>query len=270
MTLRSNFAALALIGAVSISFAKETRVGSTSIKLTPPQGQCELTGEKDNESLLVARLRDLLAKENQLIAMYADYEQLAQLRSGKRERFDDFAQYLVPTRVLNSDVPASVLGQICAVLRSKTDRDLAAKIEKRSSDLERLVQGVKINEIKLVGVLAEDATVCYSGQLQKFTDTGTEIIQAAILATMLLKQKLMTYQIYTQSVEASLERERGGTSINGYLQRSLALVQIDYPLSFHVELSVSRIVRHFFPDPRGEVEFLISALQLYLCKHYTV
>ena len=57
--------------------------------------------------------------------------------------------------------------------------------------------------------------------------------------------------------------------VNGCLHSGLALVQIDDALSFHVELSVSRIVRHFFPDPRGEVEFLICMLQLYLCKNYT-
>jgi hypothetical protein len=46
-------------------------------------------------------------------------------------------------------------------------------------------------------------------------------------------------------------------------------VQIDDALCFHVELSVSRIVRHFFPDPRGEVELLVCVLQLYLCNRYT-
>jgi hypothetical protein len=46
-------------------------------------------------------------------------------------------------------------------------------------------------------------------------------------------------------------------------------VQIDDALSSHVDFSVSRIVRHFVPDPRGELELLICVPQLYLCKHYT-
>jgi hypothetical protein len=51
------------------------------------------------------------------------------------------------------------------------------------------------------------------------------------------------------------------TTVNGCLRKSLTLVQIDDALSSHIELSVSRIVRHFVPDPRGKVEFLICVLQ---------
>ncbi len=50
----------------------------------------------------------------------------------------------------------------------------------------------------------------------------------------------------------------------------LALTQTDEVLCFHVDLSVPRITRHFFPDPTREVELLIRVLQLNLCKHYTI
>jgi hypothetical protein len=54
------------------------------------------------------------------------------------------------------------------------------------------------------------------------------------------------------------------------LYRCLALAQADDALCLHVDLSVPRITRHFFPDPTGEIEFLIRVLQLNLCKHYTI
>jgi len=56
--------------------------------------------------------------------------------------------------------------------------------------------------------------------------------------------------------------------VHGY--RRPALPQTDDVLCFHVDLSVPRITRHFFPDPTWEVEFLIRVLQLNLCKHYTI
>src|SRR5262249_60981624 len=56
--------------------------------------------------------------------------------------------------------------------------------------------------------------------------------------------------------------------VHGY--RRLALAQTDDVLCLHIDLSVPRIARHFFPDPTGEVEFLIHVLQLNLCKHYTI
>ena len=55
--------------------------------------------------------------------------------------------------------------------------------------------------------------------------------------------------------------------VDGY--RRLALAKTDDVLCLHVDLSVPRITRHFFPDP-GEVELLIRVLQLNLCKHHTI
>ena len=52
--------------------------------------------------------------------------------------------------------------------------------------------------------------------------------------------------------------------------RRLALAQTDDVLCLHVDFSVPRITRHFFPNPTREVEFLIRVLELNLCKHYTV
>ena len=69
----------------------------------------------------------------------------------------------------------------------------------------------------------------------------------------------------------ALARGRGDVRlklVHGY--RRLALAQIDGMLCLHVELSVPRITRHFFPDPTGEVEFLIHVPQLNFCKHYTI
>ena len=50
----------------------------------------------------------------------------------------------------------------------------------------------------------------------------------------------------------------------------MTLRQIGDVLSLHVDLSVHRIIRHFFTDPTWEVDLLICVLQLNLCKHYTI
>jgi len=70
---------------------------------------------------------------------------------------------------------------------------------------------------------------------------------------------------------AVVRRHRGSgfaKLVHGYWR--LALAQTDDVLCLHVDLSVPRITRHFFPDPTGEVEFLIRVLQFNLCKHYTI
>jgi len=199
MILRNSLAALVLIGAGWDSSAQEARIGAISIKLTAPQGQCELSNEKGDEALVVSKLRELTAGgRSQLLAIYADCGELAQFRSGKLEKFDTFSSYATPISTLNAVVPADVLRKVCTALRAKTDQGLAALLQERSADIERLLQGVKINEVKFLGVLAEEPSVCYSGQVQKLTTASNmEKLQVEILATILLKQKLITYKLYT-------------------------------------------------------------------------
>ena len=60
-----------------------------------------------------------------------------------------------------------------------------------------------------------------------------------------------------------------GALVHGHLD-CLALRQIDHVLPLHVDLSVRRIIRHFFTDPTWEIDLLICVLQLSLCKHYTI
>jgi hypothetical protein len=193
MVLQNSLAVLALIGAGSVSFAQEAWIGSTSIRLTSPQGQCEFRGKKEDEAHL-AKVRELLLSSgNELLGAYADCTQLAQFRSGKREEFNDFAQYVAPRGVINVVLPSEFMGEFCAEFRTKTDRDFAAILQNRSQDMERLFQGMKIDEAKFLGVLAEEPSVCYGGYLHKISG----VTQTAIFATILLKQKLITYQIYT-------------------------------------------------------------------------
>src|SRR5262249_25894054 len=70
------------------------------------------------------------------------------------------------------------------------------------------------------------------------------------------------------SWSSSCRSSRFAKLVHGY--RRLAFAQTDDALRLHVDLSVPRITRHFFPDPTGEVEFLIRVLQLNLCKHYII
>jgi hypothetical protein len=82
---------------------------------------------------------------------------------------------------------------------------------------------LKLNEIKFLGVVAEDPLVCYSGTLQKFkVDTGPETTQITIIATSLLKGKVVQLYLFApytggQSITQLLAKQR----INvGQLQRA--------------------------------------------------
>lgn len=194
---RIGFTALILVVTACVAAAQDVKIGSTSIKLLPPQDQCEVSDQKGNEARLLGKLRELLAGRNQLLAAYADCRQLADLRSGKRTTFDDFAQYMAPTNVLNEIVPAHAISKLCALMRTRGDQSLATIAQNRTSDIERMFPGLKMNEIKFLGVLTEEPSACYTGQLQKMTtEQGAEKVQVTVVATVMLKGKLFTYQQY--------------------------------------------------------------------------
>jgi hypothetical protein len=94
----------------------------------------------------------------------------------------------------------------------------------------------------------------YSSDDEGFRDRGVEISTAALRSGIPRK---MTEDGPPSKALHESEHSVGRALVNGCLHSGLALVQIDDTLSFHVEFSVSRIVRHFFP---GEVELLICVL----------
>jgi hypothetical protein len=195
MISRLSLFALAVICAASIAAAQEVNIGPTSVKLTPPQGQCQLSNEKGDEALLVGKMRELIARSNKLLAIYADCDELAQFRLGKVVAFDSYAEYFFPIDALKMSIPPDAITKMCAVMRSKNDDDLAAIMRNTAPDIDRVFPGMKINQPKFLGVLAEEPMVCYSGQLSKITSTsGEEKVQITILAMILLKGTLMAYQ----------------------------------------------------------------------------
>lgn len=175
----------------------QVMVGTTPIRLTSPEGQCQLSDRNESEASLVNKLRGLFAGKNQLLAVFADCGELEQFRSRTLSQFDNYAQLVTPTSAMKARVPADFLKEFCAAMRTKTDQDLAAIAESRKPDIERAFKNAKLDEPKLLGVLDEVPTVCYTGQLARLTtESGVEKTQIGIIATAVIKGKLIAYQLY--------------------------------------------------------------------------
>jgi hypothetical protein len=182
------------VAGVSGSFAQEAKIGSASITLTSPKGQCRLSNETDEA--LISRIRELVGDGNQLLALYSDCDELAQARSGNRQEFSEFATYLTDKFNLNAVARPNDLAKICAIIHAKSDQDVAEFLNMRLADVERRLDGRKLR-YQFLGVLAEDSAACYWGNLQKFsTPPGTEKLQAAVSSMVVLKGKVVQYHLY--------------------------------------------------------------------------
>jgi hypothetical protein len=168
--------------------AKDVKLGPTSITLTGPPNFCEL----DETSPRFKVARELLSNRNLQLAIYAD------CKSDTKYWLNNFATYVAPTHLINAKIPENAIILFCAELRKKGDERFKEIIENRQSDIEQALGGLKINEARFLGVLGEAPTVCYSGLLQGFaSDNGTQRTVLGISATVLVKGRIINYNLYT-------------------------------------------------------------------------
>jgi hypothetical protein len=186
--------AFCLTGASAM--AGEASIGGVSVTLPAPSGFCELADGQPSDTRMLNALRELLRPTgNQLLAMSADCAQLDKWRTGG-VLLDDIAQYQVPKDV-TATFTAETLKQVCAFTRDqgqKVTADITPDLQKRVEDV---LNEVKLNEMKFLGVVDEDATACYVVFLQKIkTELGTEKTQVALYAVTVLKSKIIFYYLF--------------------------------------------------------------------------
>jgi hypothetical protein len=178
------------------AMAGEATIGDASIVLPPPAGYCELSDNQASDTRMLSALRELLRPTgNQLLAMSADCEQLSKWRTGGL-LLDDIAQYQTP-KDTSATYTAETLKQICEFTRQQGEKvtsEIVPGIQKRVEDV---LNEVKLNEMKFIGVVDEDANACYVVFLQKLkTELGTEKTQVALYAITLLKSKIVFYYLF--------------------------------------------------------------------------
>jgi hypothetical protein len=178
------------------AMAGEATIGSVSVTVPPPSGFCELDASQPSDANLLSSLRELLRPTgNHLLGMSADCEQLSKWRTGG-SLLDDIAQYQSPQDTTTNHTPET-LKQICAYTRQqggKVTSEIMPDIQKRVEDV---LEEVKLNEMKFIGVVDEDANACYVVFLQKLkTGLGTEKTQVALYAVTILKNKIVFYYLF--------------------------------------------------------------------------
>jgi hypothetical protein len=185
--------------------AKDATVGTTSLALPPPTGSCELDANQASDARMMKAVEGMLAPtSNRLLAMSADCTQLDQWRTGKRPLLDNMAQYQTLTAWENTalpDTPEKTIKDACSEMRTQGEKLVADMTPDVKARAEQVLKTVKINEMKFLGVVGEDANVCYAAMLQKFhTEVGTDKTQATVFATTIVKGKLVYFYLFAPYV----------------------------------------------------------------------
>jgi hypothetical protein len=108
----------------------------------------------------------------------------------------------MPKSAMNARLPPDAVKQVCDVIRKKGEQIYADASREASSNIEKVIKGIKADEPLVLGVVAEDAAACYSAAAQKTNYLGTEQTQVWLTA-MSAAREFISYNLYTAYVSTA-------------------------------------------------------------------
>jgi len=204
-TMSTRTCLLAVLLAISCgAAARDAKMGSVTVDLAAPRGYCELVDSQASDTRTLQTIRTALGSQNELLAMYADCAQLSDWRKGTRKLLDDYVQYQTTPSLKDVTVEAaSTIKDACKSVREMAGQSLTESLVELNKRISTTASSVKVNEVKFLGVVAEDDTACYAAMLQKLTtEIRTEKTQVILMAITVAKGKMLRYIMYTPYVDA--------------------------------------------------------------------
>jgi hypothetical protein len=193
--------------------ATDAKIGDVSLHLPHPTGYCAMDPVLASDGAFIGRLHSSMTKTgNRLLVISAECAELREWRSGKRPDLDHMAQYQTIIELESQplpDTPEKMAKNFCANMHAMAMRPMDYILPDPQERAERL------NELKLLGMVAEDAGVCYTATVQKFQVEGRdETTQGTVIATTLFKSKVVRSICLhpTRAARASLSCSRSNGS----------------------------------------------------------
>ena len=197
--------ATALFLSCSISLAAmatDAKIGDVSLHLPHPPGYCEMDPVLATDGPLIGRLHATMTKTgNRLLVISADCAELRDWRNGKRQDLEHMAQYQTIIALENQPLPVppeKMAKNFCANMNAVALRSMDHTLADPQKRSEQASKDLKLNEIKLLGMVAEDPLVCYTATMQKFRVGAREpTTQVAIIATTLVRSKVVQLYLFS-------------------------------------------------------------------------
>lgn len=185
-------------------------IGKTDVGLVLPEGHCQLDSSEPADARLISSIRGAIAGTNELVSSFADCAELKAWRAGTKPTLDNFGQYMTLLQTLNQNIDQprpSFVSEVCTQMRATSPAENEALTSKASTRVEAIMDGVKVNEQKMLGVVAEDENACYAALFQKMlAEVGGEKEIAGVFATTLVKGKIVYLNLYAPFGDGVVDR----------------------------------------------------------------
>jgi hypothetical protein len=183
--------------------ATDVRIGEMPIALPSLPGHCEMDVVNASDAPLIAKLHASVQKTgHRLLLLSADCKELKEWRDGKRPAITHMAEYQTVLALEDArppDEPEKIIKAFCDQLNAIADESTATSMAVIQDRGEQAVKVIRSNEMKFLGAvpISDEPLVCYAATVHKFTvEAGDEYTQGTIIATMLLKGKILLCYLY--------------------------------------------------------------------------
>ena len=181
--------------------AADVRIDDVPLRLPQPTGYCEMDPVLGSDAPLIGRMHATMTKSgNRLLVLSADCAELRDWRNGRRLDLDHMAQYQTIIELENQpllDTPEKMAKNFCTNMNALAMQSMDYILPDPQERAERASRDLKVNEIKLLGMVAEDPLVCYTATVQKFkVEAREETTQVTVIATTLLKNKVVQLYLF--------------------------------------------------------------------------
>ena len=205
-TSRRLFASVLYCAVASSALADEAMIGKAKIALPVPEGQCKMETSNPSDAAMIAAIKRGLEGHNILLAMYTECNELKDWHEGKRKLLDNFVQVQTLEAYADRELPMTpeqAAKDVCDSMRAD-GAAIAPDLRKDlDSGIARISKSIKLNETRLLGVLAEEPRVCYAGLVEKLsTEAGSEKVIVAVYGTTLLKGKVIYHYLFAPDAGA--------------------------------------------------------------------
>lgn len=178
-------------------------IEGTAITLAVPPGHCLLERSHPADRNIIETVERVVAASNRVLAAFADCDQRAEMRSGRRNVLDDYAQYMTPLRGGAIGLPPAQFAQRMTEVFKQQGAQLIQGAEADTRErIGSLKLGIRMGENKMLGVLRTDERASYLGIVQNLgLPDGTTKLQVGVAAFGLQKRRMVSLNLYARFEE---------------------------------------------------------------------
>lgn len=195
---------LALIAALPArAETARVEIGGAMIVLVVPDGHCLLERSHSADRAIIETVERVVAGSNRVLVAFADCDQRADVRAGRRTVLDDFGQYMTPARggAINLP-PAAFARRMTEVFKQQGAQMLEGAEADTRERIGGLKLGIRMGENKMLGVLRTDERASYVGIVQNLgLPDGTTKLQVGVAAFGIQKRRMVSLNLYARFEE---------------------------------------------------------------------